>query len=92
MLLKFLQDVVSVESNKMTLDNVAMIMAPNLFLVGSPSRKSKVNVAPTRINEIDLFMATGTINIVRMLIKYQDVLWIVSISIKLVWSLINMAM
>ena len=78
MLLKFLHDVVTVESNKMTLDNVAMIMAPNLFLVGSPRKNKAHSIASQQINEIDMFMATGTINIVRMLIQYQNVLWIVS--------------
>ena len=56
--------------NKMDLNNVAMIMAPNLFLnTGNKSRAT--------LREVE--MAKGTINIVRMLIKYHAILWTVSI-------------
>ena len=52
----------------MTASNVAMIMAPNLFLVQSRSHRSKP------LKEVDFSMAAGTANVVRMLIKYQDIL------------------
>ena len=53
----------------MDLNNVAMIMAPNLFL--STGKKSAAS-----LREVE--MARGTINIVRMLIKYHSILWTVS--------------
>lgn len=52
----------------MDLNNVAMIMAPNLFL--NNGKKSSAS-----IREVEL--AKGTINIVRMLIKYHVILWTV---------------
>lgn len=57
------------KTNLMGLSNVSMIMAPNLFL--SPSSRSKTK----GILEMEISMATGTSNIVMMLIKYQDILW-----------------
>lgn len=51
--------------NKMGLNSVAMIMAPNLFLC--------TNKAQPTLQEIQ--HAQGTVNIVRMLIKYQAILW-----------------
>ena len=71
MLLSFLKRVVDHEANKMTVNNVAMIMAPNLFLVSS-GKKSKDK-------EVQLHMAAGTVTIVKMLIKYQHILWTVSV-------------
>ena len=61
--------------NLMGLSNVSMIMAPNLFL--SPSSRSKAK----GIREMEISMAAGTSNIVMMLIKYQDILWTVSIQL-----------
>ena len=52
------------------MNNVAMIMAPNLFLV--QSRGSK---AQPQKRDLEISMAAGTSNIVKMLIKYQDILW-----------------
>ena len=52
----------------MGLNSVAMIMAPNMFLCTNKSQ-------PT-LQEIK--QAQGTVNIVRMLIKYQAILWTVS--------------
>ena len=57
----------------MDLNNVAMIMAPNLFL--STGNKSGVS-----LREVE--MAKGTINIVRMLIKYHSILWTVSVLVQ----------
>ena len=53
----------------MGLNSVAMIMAPNLFLC--------TNKAQPTLQEIQ--HAQGTVNIVRMLIKYQAILWTVSL-------------
>ena len=53
----------------MDLNNVAMIMAPNLFL-------NSGNKSAASLREVE--MAKGTINIVRMLIKYHSILWTVS--------------
>ena len=73
MLLRLLKRIVDCSANRMTLSNVAMIMAPNLFCV---QRKPSKNKLPT-IPEVDILMATGNSNVVRMLIKYQDILWTV---------------
>lgn len=65
-LVQFLSQVVAHEKqNKMGLNSVAMIMAPNLFLCTSKSQPA--------LQEIK--QAQGTVNIVRMLIKYQAILW-----------------
>lgn len=65
-LVHFLSRVVAHEKhNKMGLNSVAMIMAPNMFLCTNKSQ-------PT-LQEIK--HAQGTVNIVRMLIKYQAILW-----------------
>ncbi|XP_067046506.1 rho GTPase-activating protein 18-like isoform X2 [Acropora muricata] len=65
-LVHFLSRVVHHEKhNKMGLNSVAMIMAPNLFLCADKTQ-------PT-LQEIK--HAQGTVNIVRMLIKYQAILW-----------------
>lgn len=65
------------KTNLMGLSNVSMIMAPNLFL--SPSSRSKTK----GILEMEISMATGTSNIVMMLIKYQDILWTVRVTVLL---------
>ncbi|XP_077208856.1 rho GTPase-activating protein 28 isoform X2 [Paroedura picta] len=66
-LLQFLKKVVSNEGkNKMTLWNVSMIVAPNLFIY-----KGK------RANQEEMLAAATTARIVRLLIKYQDILWMV---------------
>ncbi|CAK8697181.1 unnamed protein product [Clavelina lepadiformis] len=72
LLLKFLGQVVAAERmNKMSLNNVAMIIAPNLFLNKKSSKKESSNTSQ------DLKHAAGTSNIVRMLIKYHKLLWTV---------------
>ncbi|XP_028405819.1 LOW QUALITY PROTEIN: rho GTPase-activating protein 18-like [Dendronephthya gigantea] len=69
LLLLFLCRIISKQKeNKMDLNNVAMIMAPNLFL-------STGNKSGATLREVE--MAKGTINIVRMLIKYHAILWTV---------------
>ncbi|XP_051881212.1 rho GTPase-activating protein 18 isoform X2 [Pristis pectinata] len=69
-LLEFLQRLIdNRESNKMTLNNVSVVMAPNLFMVKGYCSKSSAKT--------QFAMATGTSNIMRYLIKYQDLLWTV---------------
>lgn len=71
-LLKFLSKIVShKDKNLMGLNNVAMIMAPNLFLL--PMSRSKTKT----IDDLEINMAAGTSNVVRMLIKYQRIIWMV---------------
>ncbi|XP_042299103.1 rho GTPase-activating protein 28-like isoform X2 [Sceloporus undulatus] len=66
-LLQFLKKVVANErKNKMTLWNVSMIVAPNLFIC-----KGK------RANQEEMLAAATTAHVVRLLIKYQDILWTV---------------
>ncbi|XP_078256288.1 rho GTPase-activating protein 18 isoform X1 [Rhinoraja longicauda] len=69
-LLEFLQRLIdNRESNKMTLNNVSVVMAPNLFMFKGYCSKSSAKT--------QFAMATGTSNIMRYLIKYQDLLWTV---------------
>ncbi|KAF5920033.1 hypothetical protein HPG69_014399 [Diceros bicornis minor] len=67
-LLEFLQRVIdSKEKNKMTVMNVAMVMAPNLFMCHTLGLKSS--------EQQEFVMASGTANIMHLLIKYQNLLW-----------------
>ncbi|KAM6186675.1 rho GTPase-activating protein 18 [Rhynchocyon petersi] len=67
-LLEFLQRVIdNKEKNKMTSMNVAMVMAPNLFM--SQALAVKAN------DQREFVMAAGTANIMHLLIKYQKLLW-----------------
>ena len=50
----------------MGLNNVAMIMAPNLFF----QNNAKININEAR-------KAAGMTDVLRMLIKYQPILWTV---------------
>uniref|UniRef100_A0ABM0MFV6 Rho GTPase-activating protein 18-like n=1 Tax=Saccoglossus kowalevskii TaxID=10224 RepID=A0ABM0MFV6_SACKO len=69
-LLDFLTQVTENEPfNKMTIINVAMIMAPNLFAVQALSSKS--------MSTLEMQLAAGTSNVVRMLINYRRILWMV---------------
>jgi len=54
----------------MSLNNVAMIMAPNLFIPKVRSSKTSW--------DYEINMAARTSNIMRMLIRYQNVVWTVS--------------
>ncbi|KAL0967371.1 hypothetical protein UPYG_G00251400 [Umbra pygmaea] len=67
-LMEFFQRVIDhKEKNKMTLNNVAMVMAPNIFMFkGFRNKISK---------QQEFYMATETANIVRLLIRYQNLLW-----------------
>lgn len=55
----------------MTVMNVAMVMAPNLFMCHALDLKSS--------EQREFVMAAGTANIMNLLIKYQKLLWTVSI-------------
>ena len=73
MLLRLLKKIVDFTPNKMSLVNVAMIMAPNLFCAKQKPHKNRM----PSIAEVDVLLATGNANVVRMLIKYQQILWMV---------------
>ncbi|XP_074043664.1 rho GTPase-activating protein 18 isoform X2 [Macrotis lagotis] len=67
-LLEFLQRVIdNREKNKMTSRNVAMVMAPNLFMY--PGMSIKPN------EQGEFVMAAGTAHVMHSLIKYQKLLW-----------------
>ncbi|KAM8809882.1 rho GTPase-activating protein 18 [Eudromia elegans] len=67
-LLEFLQRVIDHrDKNKMTLKNVAMVMAPNLFTFHGFGSKS--------IEQSEFVMAAGTANVMRFMIQYQKLLW-----------------
>ncbi|XP_075059159.1 rho GTPase-activating protein 18 isoform X1 [Mixophyes fleayi] len=67
-LLEFLQRVVDHrEQNKMTLKNVAMIMAPNLFSVHTSPLKA--------VDQSAVTSAARTASIMLFMIKYQKLLW-----------------
>ncbi|XP_038252948.1 rho GTPase-activating protein 18 isoform X2 [Dermochelys coriacea] len=67
-LLEFLQRVIDHrDKNKMTLNNVAMVMAPNLFTFHGLGSKT--------IEQSEFVMAAGTANVMHFMIKYQKLLW-----------------
>ncbi|XP_028622294.1 rho GTPase-activating protein 18 isoform X2 [Grammomys surdaster] len=67
-LLEFLQRVIdNKEKNKMTAVNVAMVMAPNLFMCHALGLKSS--------EQREFEMAAGTANVMHLLIRYQKLLW-----------------
>lgn len=69
-LLEFFQRVTDhKDRNKMTLNNVAVVMAPNIFMC--KGFRSKIS------EQQEFAMATGTANIVRLLVRYQNLLWTV---------------
>ncbi|KAK6489792.1 rho GTPase-activating protein 18-like isoform X1 [Huso huso] len=69
-LLEFLQRVIDrKEKNKMTMNNIAVVMAPNLFMFkGFRSKNGE---------QQEFAMATGTANLMRLLIRYQNLLWLI---------------
>jgi len=87
MLLQFLRTVTSASrSNKMTLNSVAMIIAPNLFLVGTsaPVNNTSARRAPKRIRQLlEVSTAAGISSVIRLIIYYQDLLWQVLLSFRL---------
>ncbi|XP_069371660.1 rho GTPase-activating protein 18 isoform X3 [Paralichthys olivaceus] len=67
-LVEFFQRVIDHQvKNKMTLNNVSVVMAPNIFMF--KGFRSKVT------EQQEFSMATSTANIVRLLIRYQNLLW-----------------
>ncbi|NXS63069.1 RHG18 protein, partial [Brachypteracias leptosomus] len=84
-LLEFLQRVIDHrDKNKMTLKNVAMVMAPNLFTFHGFGSKT--------IEQSEFVMAAGTANVMRFMIQYQKLLWTVSIFLRRVErAIINFA-
>ncbi|XP_042372109.1 rho GTPase-activating protein 18-like, partial [Plectropomus leopardus] len=71
-LLVFLQKVVShQDQNRMSLWNVSMVMAPNLFTC--PHRGNKRSTA----NQQEVEEAVGGAHLVRLMITHQDLLWTV---------------
>jgi len=74
MLLEFLDKVIKEPANKMTAENVAMVMAPNLFLVSSGSR----NRPQAMDRELKLAVATSKITL--LLLANRSSLWTVKLS------------
>lgn len=67
-LVEFFQRVIDHQAkNKMTLNNVSVVMAPNIFMF--KGFRCKVT------EQQEFSMATRTANIVRLLIRYQNLLW-----------------
>lgn len=58
----------------MTLKNVAMVMAPNLFTFHGFGSKT--------IEQSEFVMAAGTANVMRFMIQYQKLLWTVSVFLR----------
>uniref|UniRef100_UPI0037E832D7 rho GTPase-activating protein 28 n=1 Tax=Semicossyphus pulcher TaxID=241346 RepID=UPI0037E832D7 len=72
-LLVFLRQVVShQDQNRMSVWNVSMVMAPNLFSWHHRGNKHSVNKQPEEMEE-----AVGGAHLVRLMITHQDLLWIV---------------
>ena len=68
-LMEFLEKVTQhSDTNKMDLTNVAMVIAPSLFVA-----------LPVRNNLDDVMMAAKTSHVVRLLIKYHPLLWTVGL-------------
>lgn len=81
-LLEFLQRVIDHrDKNKMTLKNVAMVMAPNLFTFHGFGSKT--------IEQSEFAMAAGTANVMRFMIQYQKLLWTVSVFLRQGWRMIS---
>ncbi|KAM8827247.1 rho GTPase-activating protein 18 isoform 2-T2 [Synchiropus picturatus] len=67
-LVEFFQHVIEHQTqNKMSLNNVSVIMAPNIFMF----KACRLKVTEQQ----EFSMATSTANIVRLLIRYQNLLW-----------------
>ena len=57
-------------ANKMDLNNVAMVMAPNLFFT--------LSKAASKLSLEDVSQAARTSHLTKLLIKYHNLLWTVS--------------
>ncbi|XP_041824111.1 rho GTPase-activating protein 28 isoform X2 [Melanotaenia boesemani] len=72
-LLVFLRKVVSYQDqNRMSLCNVSMVMAPNLFAVRNHGKKHSITKQQEEMEE-----AMGGAQLIQLMIKHQDLLWIV---------------
>ncbi|KAH3709008.1 hypothetical protein DPMN_068468 [Dreissena polymorpha] len=73
-LLDLLLEIIShSNTNKMSLNNVAMIMAPNLFLA---PKIGNANIGKNKdALDLEIKMARGTSNIVQMITRYKHILW-----------------
>jgi len=71
MLLEFLDKVIMDPANKMNAENVAMVMAPNLFLVSSGSRNK-----PQEMDR-ELKLAAATSKVTLLLLANRNSLWTV---------------
>jgi len=71
MLLDFLDKVIKERANKMTAENVAMVMAPNLFLLSSGSRSR-----PQAMDR-ELKLAVATSKVTLLLLSNRTSLWTV---------------
>ena len=58
------------DANKMDLNNVAMVMAPNLFFA--------LSKATSKLSLEDVSQAARTSHLTKLLIKYHNLLWTVS--------------
>ena len=75
MLLSFLSKVVShQEKNRMSLWNVSMVIAPNLF----PSRHGNKRSVARQQQEME--EAVGAAHLVQLLVAHRDLLWTVTIA------------
>jgi len=72
MLLDFLDRVAKEPANKMTAENIAMVVAPNLFLVSSGSRSRPQAVD----RELQLAMATSQVTLLMLANRHS--LWTVN--------------
>ena len=60
----------------MTSNNVSMIMAPNLFLAPRSTRHHR---RKTDHPGLELAMFASTAQIIKMMIKYEEIIWIVRV-------------
>lgn len=75
-LLEFLEKIIQHRNvNKMGLTNVAMIMAPNLFM--APKVRSSNQNKNKSAWDLEIKMAANTSHIMKMLIAYKKILWTV---------------
>lgn len=65
------------DQNRMSLWNVSMVMAPNLFPAQRHRRSSK---APVVTAQEEMEEAVGGAYLVRLMITHQDLLWTVSMT------------
>ena len=72
-LIEFLDKVIKEPANKMTAENIAMVIAPNLFLVSSGSRNR-----PQAMDR-ELKLAVATSKITKLLIDNRVSLWMVKL-------------